>query len=353
VNILFMVLGALLVFWALNDIFKSVLVPRAVDAPFRISVIGARLLWRVWTAIGISMRRIDRREDFLGAYAPAAFVFLIFLWLAALVFGYALVLYGLQDQLRPASPGFGTVLYFAAASVLTIGYGDVVAAEGTARVVALLAGASGIGAVAVTIAFIYVLVGAFQQRERFVIFLDSRAGAPPSGLALLETQSILRIRDELPALFRDCEYWITDLLGSHLAYPLLMFFRSNHKDESWVATLGAVLDAAALVVTVIDDVPTGPARLLLDSGTHLSHDLVEYYDLPRVVVTPPRAEERAALCARLSSAGYQVRDDPQRWEAFAALRATYAQPLEGIGKRWLIAAAMLVGERTSLPGHAS
>ena len=228
VNVVSIVAGALIVAWILNDIFKAVLVPRAVDAQFRISVLESRLLWRVWRSIGSSMRPGSRREDFLGSYAPFAFIVLILLWLLGLIFGYGLVLYGLQDQLRPASTGFGTSLYFAATSVLTIGYGDVVATEGPARIVALAAGASGLGTVAITIAFLYALVGAFQQRERFVVFLDSRAGAPPSGLALLETYATLGLLESLPELFAASEFWVADMLGSHLAYPLLMFLSLIH-----------------------------------------------------------------------------------------------------------------------------
>lgn len=347
---MYVVVGALLVAWILNDIFKAVLVPRAVDSQFRVSVIGARVLWRVWSTIGLGMRG-RRREDFLGAYAPAAFVFLIAAWLASLAFGYALILFGLQSELRPPSPGFGAVLYFAGSSVLTVGYGDIVAAEGMARFIALLATASGLGTVAITIAFLFSIVGAFQKRERFVVFLDARAGAPPSGLALLETYAQLGILSQVPELFRESEYWMADVLDSHLAYPLLMFFRSSHTDESWVAVLCALLDAASLIVTIIDDVPTGAALLMLDAGTHLTHDLAAYYDLPDAAVADPDASERAALCERLSAAGFSVRNEEAAWRRFAELRRSYAKPLAGIGARWFVATAMLVGARTSLPGH--
>jgi hypothetical protein len=350
VSAVFVVAGVLLVGWVLNDLFKVVLVPRAVEFQYRLSVIGARLLWRVWSGIALGMRG-RKREDFLGAYAPAAFVFLVAVWLLALTFGYALILFGLQSELRPPSPGFGTVLYFAGSSVLTVGYGDIVAGEGPARFVALFATASGLGTVAISIAFLFALTGAFQKRERFVVFLDSRAGAPPSGLALLETYAQLGILRELPGLFHDSEYWMADVLDSHLAYPLLMFFRSSHTDESWVAVLGALLDAASLIVTIVENMPTGNARLLLDAGMHLTHDLAAYYDLPDAAVADPDASERTALCERLSASGFEVRDEEAAWRRFAELRRSYANPLSGIGARWYVATAMLVGARTSLPGH--
>lgn len=348
---LLVIAGAAIVGWVLNDLFKSVLIPRAVNAQFRISVINARLLWLTWRRIGARMPAGQRREDFLGSYAPFTFILLIVWWLMGLIAGYGLILAGLSGELRPADPDFGSIVYFAASSVLTIGYGDIVAAEGPARVVALAAGASGIGTVAITIAFLYALIGSFQQRERFVVFLDARAGAPPSGVALLDTYARLGILDQLAGLFATSEQWVADVLGSHLAYPLLMFFRSDHRDESWVASLGAMLDAAALLVSVIDDVPHGPARLFLDAGMHLTHDLGDYFDLPDVASQAPSDEVRRSICSRLSAAGYRITDDPARWADFSALRATYARTLSGIGARWMIATAMLASERTALPGH--
>lgn len=345
------VAGTLGVIWILNDIFKQVLVPRAVEGEFRVSVLFSRLAWRTWRRAALWLPPGQRREDFLGLFAPLAFVLLIALWLFGLIFFFGLILYGLRFEIRPVPQDFGSALYFAASSVLTIGYGDFVGSGAWARIVALCAGASGIGTVAITIAFIFLLVGAFQQRERFVVVLDTRAGAPPSGLALLETYASLGLLRELAGLFRESGAWVADVLDSHLAYPLLMFFRSSHKDESWVAALGALLDAAALLVTVIDDDVTGEARLFLDVGMHLTHDLAAYYALPESGPLAATAGERAMLCSRLKSAGFKLRDNPAAWEEFYTLRISYGTPLEGIAARWLITTAKLLGERTALPGH--
>jgi len=106
-------------------------------------------------------------------------VFLI-VWVAGLVFGYGLLFDALADQVRPR-PGFGAALYFAGTSLLTIGYGEFVPLTGAARFLALAAGASGFGTVAVVTAFLFSLFGAFSRREVFVILFGARAGAPPSG----------------------------------------------------------------------------------------------------------------------------------------------------------------------------
>jgi hypothetical protein len=353
VNALYIVVGILGVGWILNDIFKQVLVPRPVDGFVRISVLFARLAWTAGRRIARAVTDEGRREELLGTFAPLYFIMLLGVWLFALMASYALILYGLRDEIRPVPPDYWTTLYFAATSVLTIGYGDFVATHGPARIVALFAGASGIGTVAVAITFLYAIIGAFQQRERFVVVLDARAGAPPSGVALLETYGGLGMIAHLPALFRDSENWVADVLDSHLAYPILMAFRSSHKDESWVAALGALLDAAALAVTVVEGIDRGEARLFLDVGMHLTHDLSAYFDLPEVAVARASASEQKQIAARLSAAGLKVRDDAALWEQFNVLRDAYSKPLAGIGRRWVHTTAHLIGERTSLPGHTN
>ncbi len=357
VNVVYVAVGIIGVAWILNDIFKQVLVPRAVEGTVRISVMFARLMWRVGR---FAVRRVPetRREELLGGYAPLYFILLLGVWLAALIVSYGLILFGLRDEIQPPLTDIGSALYFSATSLLTIGFGDIVATGGPARIVAIFAGASGIGTVAVAITFLYAIIGAFQQRERFVVVLDARAGAPPSGLALLETYAALGIMSDLPALFRDSESWVADVLDSHLAYPILMAFRSSHKDESWVAALGALLDAAALLVTVVDGDRakdtrlTGAARLFLDVGMHLAHDLSAYFDLPAETPPPTTDDQRAAIRSRLERVGISVRDDRVLWNQFDILRTAYGQPLSGIGQRWLHATSTLIGERTALPGHS-
>jgi ion channel len=353
VNFVFIAVGIFGVGWILNDIFKQVLVPRAVEGPVRISVLFARFAWNLGRPIALGMKNATRREELLGLFAPLYFILLLGLWLAGLILSYGLILYGLRDEIHPVPTDLPTALYFAATSVLTIGYGDFVATQAPARIVAIFGGASGIGTVAVAITFLYAIIGAFQKRERFVVVLDARAGAPPSGVALLETYAALGMLPELNALFRDSEGWVADVLNSHLAYPILMSFRSSHKDESWIAALGALLDAAALLVTVVDGVRTGEARLFLDVGMHLTHDLNAYFDLPSSGDTRASASEQEAICSRLTAVGFRVREDRERWDQFNQLRESYRRPLLGIGARWLHTNAQLIGERTALPGHAS
>ena len=343
--------GILGVVWILYDIFTQVLVPRAVEGRLRISVLFARFARTLGIGLLRSFPSVKTRENLLGMFAPTYFVTLLALWLTGLALSYALILFSLRYGIRPMPESFGAALYIAATTVIPIGSGSFAAIDWPVRIVMVLAGASGIGTFAVTIAFLYAIIGSFQERERFVVVLDARAGAPPSGLALLETYATLGMLDDLPGLFRESGKWAAQVLDSHLAYPILISFRSSHKDESWVAALGALLDAAALLVTVVEGLPAGEARLFLDLGMHLTHDLAAFFDLPQAKCPRPTAAELATLSARLRAAGLRLRDGPETWKEFARLRETYAAPLQGVAQRWFHAPAALVGERTTLPGH--
>ena len=74
-------------------------------------------------------------------------------------------------------------------------------------------------------------------------------------------------------MFVEWERWAAEVLDSHVAYPLLGFFRSSHDNLSWISALGTVLDAASLVLTTITGVPRGEAKLFKRVGTHLVEDI--------------------------------------------------------------------------------
>ena len=258
-----------LVYW---DLFETVVVPRPTPGWFRIGRYLVRGSWRGLRAIrdGRPGRSYDR---VLGLFAPAATVALLGAWLVTLIVGNGLIFYALRDELRPADLDLGGTLYFAATSVLTLGFGEIVAVGAPARIVVTTAAVSGLGAVALVVTFLFSLYGSYQRREVEVVALQAAAGAPPSAVALLESYAHLGLVDRLPELFLDWERWGVEVLDSHVAYPLLGYFRSSHDNLSWISALGTVLDAASLVLTTITGVPRGEAKLAKRVGTHLVEDI--------------------------------------------------------------------------------
>ncbi len=339
-----------LTFW---DLFQTIVVPRPTPGWFRI---GRYLIRGSWYVLrGIRDGRPGRSYDrVLGLFAPAATVALLVAWLVALIIGYGLILYALRDEIQPVPTNLGTTVYFAATSVLTLGFGDIVAVGGPARVVIAIAAISGLGTVALVVTFLFSLYASYQRREVRVVTLQSAAGAPPSAVALLESYARLDLLERLPQLFRDWEGWAAEVLDSHVAYPLLGFFRSSHDNLSWISALGTVLDASSLVLTTVTDVPRGEAKLFKRMGTHLVEDI---FNLGFGAGQPIGLEREAfdAACDRLAEAGYTLVPRDEAWAHFEAARETYSARLEAMASFWAAPAAQWLGDPIMLrqPLHAT
>jgi len=328
-------------FW---DVFETIVVPRPTPSRLRLTRHIVPRTWRLWRAIG-ERRQGVARDLFLGLYAPAAAVLLLATWILTLVLGYALVLYAIRDQLEPVPQDFGSVLYFAGTSLLTVGYGDMVPAGPLARFVSLAAAATGLGIVALVITFLFSLFGSYQRREILVVQLQARAKAPPSAVTLLENYARLDLVAELPELFADWERWSAEVLDSHVAYPILPYFRSSHDNVSWVSALGAVLDASALVLTTIEDGPTGEATMVQRVGGHFVEDLSNFFGWRNEPMALVERSEFDAACERLKAAGWRIRDQDRAWQAFVGLRSEYAARLNDMALFWVTPPALWIGDR--------
>ena len=331
-----------LVFW---DLFETIVVPRPSPGWFRLGRYVVRGLWRLVRFAG---RRPggQTRDTLLGLFAPAATLVLLVTWLATLVVAYGLVLFALKDQLRPEPSDLGTAIYYAATSILTLGSGEIVAVGPVARVVVVVAAASGLGVVALVVTFLFSLYGSYQRREVQVVSLQAAAGAPPSAVQLLETYGRLDLRGRLPGLFIEWERWAAEVLDTHVAYPLLGFFRSSHDNLSWISALGTVLDAASLVLTTTRDVPRGEAELFRRVGSHLVEDITNLGFQSNVSARLGAGNgagpvedgvDRAAFeeaWVHLREAGYEMTPVEDAWQAFAAARTEYSGRLEAMARYW-------------------
>ena len=346
-NLVLALLGALVVFLALLDVFQSVIIPRAVDRRYRMSAHLVRGLWSLWPQVGWRLySEDDKREEFLSTFAPFALVVLLAQWVLSLIVGYGLIFFALRAQLHPPIHNVWQALYFAGSSLLTIGFGDIVGRSGVARMVSLAAGVSGLSVVGVLTAFLFAVFSAFQRREVFVVSLGARSGSPPSGIGLLVIHAHNAIMDDLPALFVQGQQWTAEVMESHLAYPILAFFRSSHDYESWVGALGSLLDAATLLLTTPDDGKHGQARIQYWIGRHLCNDFVHYFQLQ---ITPAVGIERYEFVQareRLAELGFKLRDEEESWQLFSELRMGYAPALAAMARFWSIPPLQWIGDRS-------
>jgi Ion channel len=342
--------GLALLVAALADVFQSVIVPRSVGSRFRPSVILSRHGWRLWRNAALRLSDAERREDTLALFAPSVLTLFLATWVSMMIVGYGLIFWALRAGLHP-HPNLASAIYFAGTTLTTIGYGDIVPATALTRVVALCAAASGLGVVAVVATFLFQTFAAFQRREAFVVTISVRTGAPPSGLEFVKNHVKLELVDDIDALLREAQRWISEVMETHLAYPILGYFRSSHDDESWVGTLGALLDACTLLITTLEIDHRGQAELTLRAGAHLVHDFAHFFNLPTGDEAGVEYDEFVAAYRTMREMGIPLRPLEDAWPAFAAKRALYATSLDSMARWWRIPPARWIGDRSRVRLH--
>ncbi len=182
----------------------------------------------------------------------------------------------------------------------------------------------------VVIGYIPVVYASFSRREIQISMLDARAGSPPSAVELLVR---LAGRSEDPGVdqkvldevLREWERWAGELLESQISYPVLSFFRSQHSNQSWVGALTTILDVTSLVLTGIEGVQPGQAKLTFAMARHAAVDLAQVVNAR---YDPGAAErlteaEMIALREALAAAGLRLRSDEYARDKLAKLRSMY------------------------------
>ena len=344
-------LGIAILAVAFYDVFQSVVLPRPSIGKLRLAPWILRPLWAVWKWLGTRDSRIDIRENWLGTFGPVALLALLAFWSLSSILGYALIIDSIPQEIEPPPQDFWTSLYFSASTLLPLSYGEILPIGPLARLVIIAESATGVGLIALVISLLFSLYGSFQRREELVVTLDALAGAPPAGLQVLETVASHRMPDELRATFDDWRRWSAAVLESHLAYPILVYFRSSHDNEAWLNSFGAVMDAATLVLSTVvsEDATEGHARLMFKIGNHLVEDLAWYFRFKNASVPIVEREEFDDARNRLIKAGYRCQEADVAWKEFVVLRSMYASVLNQLAGRLAIMPAKWIGDRSYLP----
>jgi hypothetical protein len=343
------VVGLLLLTLVFYDLFQTVVLPRPAVRKTQFARRLVRPMWRIWRWVSQRTSRIDRSEARLAAFAPIALLMLFGVWGVALILGYGMLINGLADQFRPPPQDFATAIYISASTLVPLAYGDFVPEVGPARLVIFAESATGVAIAALAITLLFSLYESFRSREELVVSLDAMAGAPPSGVQILETVAEHHMRSELVSTFDEWRRWSAMVLESHLAYPLLIYFRSSHDNEAWVNSFGAVMDAAILVISTIDDDSEGSAHLMFKVGNHLVEDMRWVFGSTSSSDPIVEHEEYEVAVDRLIKAGYIVKDREAGWKRFVELRSNYAGTLNSIAQWLVIPPAQWIGDRSYLP----
>lgn len=327
-SVVAVVLALALIGFVLWEGFETMVLPRQVDRRLRLTGFFYRCTWPAWAAWARRLPGRGRREHHLSFYGPLSLIMLMGVWAAALVFGFALLHWGLSSDLAAPEgvPGFGAIAYHSGVTLFTLGFGDVTPRDPLGRAVAVLEAGTGLAFLAVIIGHLPVLYQAFSRREVSISLLDARAGSPPSGVELLcRSAEDGDAAEDLHDLLRDWERWSAELLENQLSYPLLGYFRSHHDQQSWVAALTAILDLSALLLAVVDGAPRRPARLMFAMARQAATDLAQVFGQAPAAPEParlPRAE-LARLRLALASAGVPLREGAEVDARLVKLRQNY------------------------------
>jgi hypothetical protein len=310
------------------DAFEVILLPRRVSHAFRLARVYYRSGWILWRAAARLWPAGRRRQGFLSAFGPLSLFGLLSVWAAGLFAGFALLHWSLGTALGvPGEAGhaFATYLYFSAATFFTIGFGDLVPAGAWARALSVAEAGIGFGFLAVVISYLPVLYQAFSRREITISLLDARAGSPPTAGELLRRLTEARSLASAGPLLVEWERWSAELLESHLSFPILSYYRSQHDNQSWVGALTTILDTSALLVAGVDGPHAHQARLTFAMARHAAVDLGLVFGTPPVPPAPDRLGpgDCERLWESLRAAGLELRDGPAVAKALAELRALY------------------------------
>jgi len=316
--------GTVVILAVLLDAFETVVLPRRVRRKFRITVWFYRNTWIPWRKITGLIKSKGRRENFLGYFGPLSLLFLLALWAAGLIFGFALLQYGAGEHVVLANEPvtFGRVVYLSGSTFFTLGYGDIIPTSIFARALAVLEAGMGFGFLGVVIGYLPTIYSSVSRREIEISLLDARAGSPPTAAELLIRFGKCPLLEDI---FRDWERWAAELLESHISYPPLGFFRSQHINQSWLGALTVMLDASALVLAGIDGIPEEPAKLTFAVARHAMVDLAQLVNAQYDPLAPVRLDAGQLLTLRLAlqQHGLRLLESAEAEEKLKHLRSLY------------------------------
>ncbi len=331
-----MIVGIVFVFGVLLDAFQTIILPRRASGRFRLTRLFYIVTWSPWAFFIKRLRDARKRESALSYYGPLSLIFLLVVWAAAMVVGFALIYYSLGSTFNDAlqRPGLRSDLYVSGTTIFTLGLGDVTPHSPVTRELIILEAGTGFGFLAVVMGYFPVLYGAFSRREVSISLLDARAGSPPTAAELMRRHSYEGAEQALSLLLLEWERWSAELLESHISYPLLCYFRSQHTNQSWLSALTSILDTSALLIAGIQGHEARQAQLTFAMARHAVVDLAQILSLTPVTDAPDRLPDARyeQLYKLLCKSGVSVCRDDRSIERLREMRALYEGYAEALSR---------------------
>jgi len=338
--------GVVVIAVVLLDAFETVVLPRRVTRQFKLTAWFYRRTGIPWKKMAARITTPARQQSFLGYFGPLSLIMLLAFWAAGLIFGFALLQYGIggHEQLANEPLTFGRILYHSGETFFTLGYGDIVPTSRAARLLSVLEAGLGFAFLGVVIGYLPVVYASFSRREIQISMLDARAGSPPTATELLvrlagSSEHPTLDQTVLDEVLRDWERWSGELLESHLSYPVLGFFRSQHSNQSWLGALETMLDVTSLIITGIEGIHPGQARLTFAMARHAAVDLAQVVNARYDPLAPDRLSDADYQAVRdtLTAAGLKLRAGDEARAKLNKLRSMYEPYLHSTAKNLMVA----------------
>lgn len=331
-----LVVGLMFVAAALQDSFEVVLLPRRVKRRFRFMHYFFRGTWAVWSRVGRRWPPGIEREGVLAIFGPLSMVLLFTCWAVGLVLGFGMVQWSLRSS--NTAVALGSYLVMSGRTFFTLG-SQVSPSRGfLGQALIIFEAGTGFGFIALMVSYLPVLYQHFSRRDAQIIELDARAGSPPEAGTLLLRYADLSNSHALERFLADWERWAADLAESHSAYPMLAFYRSQHHNNSWLASLTLVLDVSTLLLAGAENIDLLQAAACHAAARRVLIELTGALNVKPVESTARDRIMPSDLCkiaAFFQSAGIGWQDGDQS-AVIGQLRLKYESMLEGLSAYLLL-----------------
>jgi hypothetical protein len=312
--------GVFVVLGTFGSAVRTVVIPRAIPARIaRVVFVAMRALFRLRARPSMPY---EKRDRIMTLYAPVSLMVLLATWLALLLLAFAAMFWAVRGG------SFIEAFTVSGSSLLTLGFAHPVAGPATA--LAVVEAAVGLVMVALLIAYLPAIYGAFSRRENLVAAMEVRAGSPPSGVEILQRAWRVDHLEMLAFLWDRAENWFLEIQETHGSFPAVVFFRSPLPDHSWVTTAGAVLDSGALLLSAVDRPFDPRAAYCIRAGYLSLRRIATFFRIP--FDPDPRPDDPIAVarqefdqaCDDLAEQGLPMKSDrEQAWRDFSGWRVNY------------------------------
>jgi hypothetical protein len=277
------------------DAFQTIILPRRPTGRYQITRLFFMATWAPWVVMAERAGNKKVREQIYSIYGPLSLLLLLLLWALLLICGFGLFYFSMRSPFGDlmmlhtgsAWAQFGTDLYVSGTTLFTLGLGG-------------------------------------------VALLDSRAGSPPNAAELFRRHAFEGGQEALTDLLAEWERWSAEILESHISYPILCYYRSQHDNQSWLSALVSILDACALLISVIEGASSRQAQLTFVMARHALVDLGQVFRVQEQETWPEwskmdrlPAKDFYQLCGALGENHLLLCGDPAAAKRLTTIRLLY------------------------------